>query len=312
MTLNNRTRTVYWSVSLLIGFILWATLSGYRKNMITKAYTIPVYFENIAEDGMLMKNIFYEVNIQLRGEEQIIRNIDPAELYVSIDLKEKDFGGHSIPLTAQMVHVPRDTDLISITPNTIQYEIERKVTKPVQVRPIVVGLPADGFEVYRTQVTPPTILAEGPTSAFQDRDFVETEPIDVTGLNASFNTETFVLLKSDYLKLMNETSVNVDVIIGEETSTRVFRGYAIGLIKQKSKTWLNPQRVNVIISGPVSLLEQVSRDQIQVLVDCSNLEPREEDYVLAPVVQVKGNNSDILNQNLNFRTSPENVHVRVF
>ena len=312
MTLNSRTRNVYRLASLLIGFLLWAYLSGYRKNDITKAYTIPVYFENIAENGMLMENIFYEVNIQLQGEEQLIRKINSSELYVTINLKDKNFGVHSIPLTAQMVHLPRGSNLVSITPNTIQFRIEHKITKPVQVRPVIVGQPADGFEVYKAVATPPTILVEGPLSAFQEHDYVETEPIDVTDFNASINTQTFVLLKSDYLKVMNESIVNVEVIIGEETNTRIFRGFSVELENQASKTWLNPQRLNVVITGPISYLEQVSRSGIRVRIDCSNLVPRKEDYILSPIVQMTGENSDVLNRNLEFKTSPEVVHVRVF
>ena len=310
--LTNRTRALYFGASFLIGFLLWTYLSGYRKNVVTKAYTIPVYFENIAENGMLMENIFYEVNIQLQGEEQLIRRITPSELYVTIDLKDKDFGVHSIPLTAGMVHLPKDTNLVSITPNTIQFRIERKITKPVQVRTVIVGKPADGFEVYESRVSPPTILVEGPLSAFQEHDYVETEPIDVTGLNATFTTQTFVLLKSEYLKVVNESSVQVHVIIGEETSTRIFRGFNITLENQKSKTWLNPQRVNVVITGPISYLEQITRDDVKVVVDCSNLTPKTDDYVVSPIVLVTGENRDGFNRNLNFRTSPEMVHVRVF
>ena len=312
MTLNNRATNVYRLASLLIGFLLWAYFSGYRKNDITKAYTIPVYFENIAENGMLMENIFYEVNIQLQGEEQLIRKINPTELYATIDLEDKNFGVHSIPLTAQMVHLPRGANLVSITPNTIQFRIEHKITKPVQVRPVIVGQPADGFEVYKSSATPPTILVEGPLSAFQEHDYVETEPIDVTEMNSSFNTQTFVLLKSDYLKVMKESTVRVDVTIGEETNTRIFRGFTVELENQGSKTWLNPQRLNVVVTGPISYLEQVSRAGIHVVVDCANLEPRKEDYILPPIVQMTGDNSDVLNRNLEFKTSPEVVHVRVF
>jgi len=310
--LTNRTRALYFGASFVIGFLLWTYLSGYRKNVVTKAYTIPVYFENIAENGMLMENIFYEVNIQLQGEEQLIRRITPSELYVTIDLKDKDFGVHSIPLTAGMVHLPKDTNLVSITPNTIQFRIERKITKPVQVRSVIVGQPADGFEVYESRVSPPTILVEGPLSAFQEHDYVETEPIDVTGLNSTFTTQTFILLKSEYLKVINESSVQVHVIIGEETSTRIFRGFNVTLENQKSKTWLNPQRVNVVITGPISYLEQITRNDVRVVVDCGNLSPRQDDYVVAPIVQVMGENRDGFNRNLNFRTSPEMVHVRVF
>lgn len=299
--------------SVLLGFLLWAYLSGGKQaKVITKAYILPVYFENIAEDGMLMENIFYEVNVQLRGSEQSVRRINPDDLYLSINLKDKSYGVHSIPLTEQMVNKPKDVQLISITPNAIQFRIERKISKPVAVRPVVVGQPADGFEVYQTVVTPPAIQIEGPVSAFQDYDYVETEPIDVTGLNTPFSTQTFVLLKSQYLKIVRESTVQVDVVIGEETKTRIIRSLTVELVNRSSKTWVNPDRINVVVTGPISYLEQLSRSQLAVQVDCEDLSPRKEDYVLTPTVRILGDNSAVLSRNLELKTSPEMVHVRVF
>ncbi len=313
MTTSKGIRMGFRITSLVLGFLLWAYLSGGKQaKVVTKAYTIPVYFENIAEEAMLMENIFYEVNIQLRGPEQMVRRINPDELYLSINLQDKTYGVHSIPLTEQMVHKPKDVQLVSITPNAIQFRIERKVSKPVAVKPVIVGQPADGFEVHRTIVTPPAIQVEGPVSAFQDYDHVETEPIDVTGLNSSFSTQTFVMLKSQFLKVVKESTVKVDVIIGEETKTRIMRGLSVNLINQKTKTWVNPDRINVVVTGPISYLEQLSRDQLKVQVDCGDLAPRAEDYVLSPTVQVTGENSSALNRNLELKTSPELVHVRVF
>ncbi len=313
MTINKSIRLGFRITSLALGFLIWAYLSGGKQaKIVTKAYTIPVYFENIAEDAMLMENIFYEVNIQLRGPEQLVRRINPDELYLSINLQDKNYGVHSIPLTEQMVHKPKDVQLVSITPNAIQFRVERKVSKPVAVRPVIVGQPADGFEVHQTIVTPPAIQIEGPVSAFQDYDHVETEPIDVTGLNSSFSTQTFVLLKSQFLKILKESTVKVDVIIGEETKTRIMRGLPVDLMNRTSKTWVNPDRINVVVTGPISYLEQLSRNQLKVEVDCNDLPARAEDYVLSPTIRISGENSDILNRNLELKTSPEMVHVRVF
>jgi len=313
MPKDERSRNLLRLISLLMGFIIWAYLSGYKQTkVVSKAYTLPVYFENLPENTMLLENVFYEVNVQLRGSEQAIRRINPEDLYVSLNLEHRSFGVHSVPLTESMVHRPKEIQVVSITPNTLQFRIDRKIRKKVPVRAVIIGKPADGFEIYQANVTPPAVEVEGAATAFQQLTTVETEPIDVTDLNASFSTNTFVLLKSDYLKLLKEATVKVDVIIGEQTKTRIFRNRPIQLINQSRKTWVNPRRITVVVNGPLSWVDQLESRFIRVQVDCADLQPRKEDYILSPQVEYVGENAEQINRNVTFRTNPELVNLRVY
>lgn len=300
-------------ISLILGFALWAYISGSRQiTMVTKSFTVPIYFENITDDVILMQDVFYEVNVQLRGPEKSVRELESKDLYVSIDIENKAFGVHSIPLTERMVHLPREIQVVGITPNTVQFKIERKLRKLLPVKPTIVGNTADGLEIKRVLPTPPAIELEGPASEFQKRDYLSTEPIDVTGKSASFTTKSFVVLKSDYLKVTKDSSVNVNVVIGEQTKTQVFRGVEVTLIHQQKKTWVNPTRINVIATGPFSLIKKLKRRNFQVIVDCSGLSSSKEDYVISPRIKYKSKDSERLLSNMALKTSPEMVNVRVF
>jgi hypothetical protein len=288
-------------ISLVLGFALWAYISGSRQTkMVTKAFTVPIYFENITENVILMEEVFYEVNVQLRGSETSIRKLEPKDLYVSIDLGNKAFGVHSIPLTERMIHRPKGIQVVGITPNTVQFRIERKLKKLMPVRPTIVGSVADGFEIKKVVPTPPAL------------DYLTTEPIDVTGKSASFTTKGFVALKSDYLKMTKDSSVDVNVVIGEQTNTQVFRGIEVTLTHQQKKTWVNPTRINVIVSGPFSIVKNLKMKNFRVIVDCSGLSSRKEDYVISPSIEYRSKDAEQLLSKLELKTSPEMVNVRVF
>ncbi len=300
-------------ISLILGFSLWAYISGSRQiKMVTKAFTVPIYFENITDNVILMEDVFYEVNVQLRGPEKTIRTLDLKDLYVSIDLENKAFGIHSIPLTERMIHRPKGIQVVGITPNTVQFRIERKLKKLLPVKPTIVGNVAEGFEIKKVLPSPPALELEGPASEFQKRDYISTEPIDVSGKTTSFTTKGFVVLKSDYLKVTKDSSVKISVIIGEETKTRNFRGIPVTLIHQKKKTWVNPTRINVIATGPYSSVKKLIRKNFHVIVDCSGLSSRKEDYVISPRIEYKGKDAEQLLNTIDLRTSPEMVNVRVF
>lgn len=313
MTNPRTSRWILRITSVLLGFMLWAYISGSRQiKMVTKAFTVPVYFENITDDVILMEDVFYEVNVQLRAPEPVIRKMGPNDLNIAINLENKAFGVHSIPLTEQMVHRPKDAQVVGITPNTIQFRIEKKIRKMLPVKPTIVGDVVQGMEIKKVLAYPAAIALEGPTTEFQKRDFLATEPIDVSGKSASFSTSTFVVLKSDYLKILKDPSVKVDVIIGEETKTHTYRSLPVELVNSKRKIWVNPTTINVIVTGPISYLNQVTRAKLRVFIDCSGLSPREEDYVLTPQIEYKGAVSKKIQDNIQLKTSPEMVNVRVF
>ncbi len=300
-------------ISLVLGFAIWAYISGSRQiKMVTKAFTVPIYFENITDNIILMEDVFYEVNVQLRGPEKAVRDLETKDLYVSIDLGNKAFGVHSIPLTERMIHRPKEIQVVGITPNTVQFRIERKLKKLMPVKPTIVGNVTDGFEIKRVLATPPAIELEGPASEFQKRDYLTTEPIDVTGKSASFTTKGFVLLKSDYLKVTKDSNVDIKVIIGEQTQTQVFRGIEVTLIHQRKKTWVNPTQIKVVATGPHSIIKKLKRRGFHVIVDCSGLSSRKEDYVISPRIEYKLKETLRLPDSVELKTSPEMVNVRVF
>ncbi len=300
-------------ISLILGFALWAYISGSRQTkMVTKAFTVPIYFENITENVILMEDVFYEVNVQLRGSEKSIRKLEPKDLYVSIDLGNKAFGVHSIPLTERMIHRPKGIQVVGITPNTVQFRIERKLKKLMPVKPTIVGNVTDGFEIKKVLPTPPALEIEGPASEFQKQDYLTTEPIDVTGKSTSFTAKGFIALKSDYLKMTKDSSVDVNVVIGEQTITHVFRGVKVTLIHQQKKTWVNPTRINVIASGPFSVVKKLKLQNFHIIVDCKGLVSRKEDYLISPTIEYRIKNVSQPLSKLELKTSPDMVNVRVF
>jgi len=300
-------------ISLILGFALWAYISGSRQiKMVTKAFTVPSYFENITENVILMEDVFYEVNVQLRGSEKSIRKLEPKDLYVSIDLGNKAFGVHSIPLTERMIHRPKGIQVVGITPNTVQFRIERKLKKLMPVKPTIVGNVTDGFEIKKVLPTPPALEIEGPASEFQKQDYLTTEPIDVTGKSTSFTAKGFIALKSDYLKMTKDSSVDVNVVIGEQTITHVFRGVRVTLIHQQKKTWVNPTRINVIASGPFSVVKKLKLQNFHIIVDCKGLVSRKEDYLISPTIEYRIKNVSQPLSKLELKTSPDMVNVRVF
>lgn len=301
-------------ISLLIAFIMWAFISGQKTpKIIEKNFTAPIYFENTSDDMILTRDVLYEITVQLRGPESIIKNIKPEDVYLTIDLKNKKFGLHSIPLTEDLVHKPSGVSVVNIIPNTIQFKIEKKITRLIPIKANIVGELPDNLEVKKVILSPPTVKVEGPESILEKVQYFKTEVIDISDKVQSFETTTVVILNSNFLKLLSEPTIKVKVIIGEKDRVKLFRNIRITLANVgKHTVWINPKKIAVQVKGNKRFVELVQKKNIKVFIDCKNLKPREKDYVLTPQIDYVGENSGQIKNNVKFKTIPSLVNVRVF
>ncbi|GEM_PF-1550137 len=301
-------------ISVLIAFIMWAFISGQKTpKIIEKNFTAPIYFENTSEDMILTRDVLYEITVQLRGPETTIKKIKSEDVYITIDLKNKKFGLHSIPLTEDLVHKPAGVSVINIIPNTIQFKIEKKITRFVPVKANIVGELPDNLEVKKVILSPPVVKVEGPQSVLEKVQYFESEVIDISDKMQSFETNTVVILNSNFLKLLSEPNIKVKVIIGEKDRIRLFKNIPITLANVgKHTVWINPKRIAVQVKGSKKYVEAVLRKNIKVFIDCKNLKPKEKDYVLTPQIDYVGVDSEKIKNNVRFKTIPSLVNVRVF
>lgn len=301
-------------ISLLIAIIMWAIISGQKTpKIIEKNFTAPVYFENTSDDMILTRDVLYEITVQLRGPETIIKKIKPEDIYITIDLKNKKFGLHSIPLTEDLVHKPQGVSVVNIIPNTIQFKIEKKITRIIPIKPKILGELPDNLEVKKVILSPPTVKVEGPQSVLEKVQYFETEIIDVSDKMQSFTTSTVVVLPSNFLKLLSEPNINVKVIIGEKDVIKLYRNIRITLANvDKHTVWINPKTIAVQVKGNKRFIELIKKKYIKVFIDCKNLKPMKKDYVLTPQIDYTDPHNTQIKNNVKFKTIPSLVNVRVF
>ncbi len=300
-------------ISLLVAFIIWGFISGQKTpKIIEKNFTAPVYFENTSENMILTRDVLYEITVQVRGAEQIIKKIKPEDIYITIDLKNKKFGMHSIPLTEDLVHKPEGVKIVNIIPNTIQFKIEKKIKRIVPVKANLVGELPDNLEVKKVIVTPPTVTVEGPQSVLEKIQYFQTEVIDLSNKANSFEVNSVILLNSNFLKLLSNPNVKVKVIIGEKDKIKIYRNIPITLANASGKIWVNPKAITVRVKGAKKYVDKISKKHIKVFIDCKNLTPRKKDYILTPQIDYLGPEENQIKTNVNFKTIPSIVNVRVF
>ncbi len=168
---------------------------------------------------------------------------------------------------------------VSLTPDKItvnQKVFERGGYRNVVVKVVTNGQVAAGFRLASWTVYPPTVTVYSSNTTLIDElpGYVETKPVDLSQKSESF-TDQIELNLPDGIQVVDDlfVQVNVDItpIIGNLSLTNI-PVETIGL-DSPYEAEIVPDKVNVIITGPLNALDSLKLDELRVLLDLTGYTP---------------------------------------
>lgn len=187
-----------------------------------------------------------------------------------------------------------DADENTITGLTLDIEtvnVQQKIDRPstyrdVTVKVITAGQPASGYLLTSIAPFPQTVtvFSVDPQIVREMPGFVETTPITLTGATGNIEQRIFLVLPEG-VSIAGEQSVLVQITISAITSRSSLTlnletiGLAPGLQAQ-----ISPPTINVILSGPLPVLETLQPGDIRAVLDLTGLEPGQ--YTIVPRVEL--------------------------
>jgi YbbR domain-containing protein len=145
--------------------------------------------------------------------------------------------------------------------------------KEVAVRVDLEGQPASGYRLGQLKVDPSMVVLRGNSDALNSIGFVETAPVSVEDATGDVQDQPKLLLPEGVNAFEGDV---VDVIVGivpVEDSTRItlrpiLRGLGPGLSAS-----IALDTMDVIVSGPQSILDALEPDDVFVILNLSNRKP---------------------------------------
>ncbi len=207
----------------------------------------------------------------------------------------------SIDISGFSETIQRDVALVAVDPNgepvsgvTIT-PTDVSINQPiflqggyrnVIVRVVTTGQPANGYKLTNITVSPLNVVvfSSDPQLVNDLPGYVETEPVDIT--DAVDDIDTYVAINlPEGVTMVGDQFILVQVSIAaiEGSLTISLPVIPIGLLPIQAAV-ISPDSVDVILSGPIPVLDTLSPDDIRVLVDVTDLELG--NYQLEPSVDV--------------------------
>jgi YbbR domain-containing protein len=222
-------------------------------------------------------------SVSVVGPESLVMQVD--EVRARLDISDaRETINIDLPLEALDANgnrVSDDTDMSEIKLEIIPNEVS--VTQPISllggyrnvvVRALTLGDPASGYTLRNITVSPPNVLvfSADPQLVMDLPGFVETVPLDISGLEDDIDT-LLTLDLPEGISVVGDRTVLVEVsispILGNIRITLPV--IPIGLLPFQTAE-ISPERVELIISGPVPLLNMLESSDIEVVVDLRNFD----------------------------------------
>lgn len=275
MKLDGLLKKNFWlkSASLLLAIFLELYFYG-PDNSTTATVSVPVEFVNLPQQMMIVsprgaeRGMYAEV--VLRGPRPLVEQLRDKNNRFSFDLSNVDTMSPVVFLTPAQLGVPAGVT-VEIAPERVKLELEPVLRKELDVAVVYRGEPAANHLLSHFAVEPRKIIVDGPKSELLGLRSVETQPIDINGLNANKSYEVALENQLAFSRYSVNT-VMVNFFVSPIESLRDFEGVGVKLsAKPGQAATVEPSRVHVRVTGAEAVLQKLERSQVKVFVEVESL-----------------------------------------
>ncbi len=155
--------------------------------------------------------------------------------------------------------------------------------RSVAVRVKLIGQPAFGYRLVRVTPDPSTVVLYGDASALdQFPGSVETASLSLEGATGDISSQLDLILPEGVnASEGNSVTVNAEIVPIEDSGTITLRPIVRGL-GPNLKAEFSPETVDVILSGPLTVMNSLGLDDVYASLDINGLQAGS--YVIEPNV----------------------------
>lgn len=250
--------------------------------VLIRAGSVPVGYE-------ASEPIFSSKEVQMVGPQSkldevmdVVANIDMSNatstITRSLDLRAIDKRGNVV-------------QGVSLNPKSVSLEIPiRQLVgyRNVFVKIVTTGSIAPGYHLTGLVVSPPNLTIYASDSGLVQSlpSFLDTAPVNLNGARESFSIRV-PLQVQDGIVIIGDQEVTVDVgIEAIQSSIQLFDiPVEIANLGEDLQAAISPEKVDIYISGPLHLLENLTMESVRVVLDLADRAPGT--YQIAPIVEMQ-------------------------
>ena len=295
------------TIAVVIAIMLWIVAN--LEFDIEKTYNIPVKYTNLNPDLIITNNPPEEITYKIKGPRTELSTLISSTSVINVDLSQFTTGVSNIRVESDSMNLPKEVDITSVSPAEITIDLDKLVTKKVNVEPVFDEL-EKGFEIVgELEYSPRTVEIKGPQEMLSKINTIETRPISLEGEKSEFSIEVPLQFPNKLITASEDEEVKVSFNIQEENLAKEFNNVDIIFKNFNGLDYTPTQdaKAMIIFDGPYSIINSLSSNDIEVYVDARDIGGENTGK---HKLRVKVDYPDPDNLNLN-KLSPETLEIKV-
>jgi len=202
-------------LAFLMALLLWITLMPEEKIYSEKSFQVPLEARNLPAAFEITERPPATIDVTVRAPNRLLGEMTTADVQAVLNLSRASVNQEDYPLNPDIVTVPAGAKAVRVFPNKVRLKIERSSEVMMEILPVLLGKPKDGFKVDQIEMIPSKVFVRGPESKIKPQDRIRTSPIDIAGLDAPRTYEVDLILPRPELRFttaLTRASVKVTLI----------------------------------------------------------------------------------------------------
>lgn len=265
------------------------TITFMLEPLMTKSFEVDLSVSGEAAVGYQVGEASFDpLEVVVAGAQSQVQKVTRARIAVNLNGIRENFD------QTLDVEVLDDKGLVvdgvTVSPKTIHVTLpvsQQGGYRDVAVKVTIIGRVASGYRLTDLSVFPPvvTVYSSDPNLVSNLPGVVETQPLDLQSAQDDINTRLSLNLPPG-VSIIGEQTVLVQAGVSPIEGSVTMAGEIIEIIGLESglSAQVSPISVDVILSGPLPLLDTLTRQSVRATVDLTGLAAGT--YQVTPKVEI--------------------------
>jgi len=210
MGINN---LLYKIIAIVLAVLLWLYVNNQENPVTDQIFTVPLEVRGL-EQKLTISDRPSFVKVRVQGQRKTLDDLTSRDLQAFLEMSGLDVGQH---IAEVHVSVPEKTQLVSITPSSVNLNVEVLTTAQYTVDVSYSdNTPAEGYLALKPVLTPTQVLLSGPEDKLKEVDLVYVE-VDLGEYSFNYHQKLPIKVEDEkgnlLLDWINVTPSQVDVLV---------------------------------------------------------------------------------------------------
>ena len=246
----------------------------YKGSLLEKKYFYaPLVIEN-SGDLVPAVNIPRLVKVSVWGDSTVIAPIMEEHITAYMDLSAiSSPGEYRIPIQAKLKGLASNISDFEVEPSDITLTLEESLSKRVNVRLNLGGVPAENYEVYERDVDPATVEIKGPHSVVSQIEEMLTNSVQIDNRKTGFSGYVEVFASNPLVSVIGTSRIAYSIKIREIVSLQTYEEIALYFenLNEKFEVVTDSVLGNITVKGTKSNIASWTLPENVLRVNCSNI-----------------------------------------